>query len=91
MVKLNRDSILFNERVSAEIITNDNKYGVEKGELSIWINGGSAYELDIDIEVARKLQEMNYKVRDEIASKIAERISEVVELEIKRLEKELKD
>lgn len=88
--KLKKESIMHNGRPSSEIIAGTGFYNDEKGEMSIWVNGGSAYEFDFDLDAAKKIRDLGYKEQQKLAADIAVKVSKLVEKEIQALEKKFK-
>jgi hypothetical protein len=85
LAELKKDSIEFNDKLSAELIVHSGRYGdVEDAEVSIWTNAGSAYRFKTESKLATKLSDLGYKEQDAIAQRIAKAVAITVEIEINR-------
>ena len=84
--ELKVDSIMFNGRESADLQAQTGRYGdPEDAEISIWTNGGSAYRFNATPEEAQKIDSLSNQERDRLASYIAKKVAETVEIEMNRL------
>lgn len=82
-LKLNENSYLFNDRPSSELIVATNKYGdKENCELSLWVNGGSAYRFETNSEIANKVDALDFRTKEKLAERIALKVAETIRLEI---------
>ncbi len=86
--KINKDSYMFNGRPSSEIIANSGRYGnPDRGDFSIWVNGGSAYAFEFNPVAANTINDLDWKEKDKLASEIAVKVAKLVEKEVQKLEK----
>lgn len=85
--KLNKSSYLHNGAPSQEITARVSDFDEDKGELGIWVNGGSAYRFGISKKAAENLRELGYKELNKIGESIALKVAKLIDVEINKIEK----
>ncbi len=83
---LKKDSIMFNGAPSAELQVS----GRESNVISLWVNGGTAYEFESTPEFGLVINGMKYPERKKLGQDIALKVAKLIEKEITDLEKKLK-
>ena len=90
-LKLDQNSYLFNNRPSSELITQSGRYGDETDcEISLWVNGGSAYRFKTSNEAVDKIDALDYKSQEKLAERIALKVAQTIEIEVNKMLSNLK-
>jgi len=90
-LKINEDSIMFNGKASSELLTQSGRYGNEADcEISLWINGGSAYRFKTSNEAVDKIDALDYRAKEKLAEHIALKVAETIEIEVNKMLSNLK-
>jgi hypothetical protein len=81
--KIDMSGTMFNGTPSADLQASYTK----KGVLSLWVNGGSPYNVNVVGSFYQKVQDMGHAERQKIGQDIAVKVAKFIESEFSKLEK----